>query len=121
MLASVLTLIIIVLSHFDILSFGYITIGLCIASALTLGHMIKIRKTNQSLPQKEKTLKDEIEAIIESRKHVFCPIMKSMCRVDCAAFEMPSVKVISEAPPAHSYISGGICTHAELKHKQEEK
>lgn len=58
---------------------------------------------------------DAINEIIENRKTVFCPIINAMCRTDCEAFEMPSVKVVREEPPAHSYISGGRCTHFLLR------
>ena len=61
--------------------------------------------------QNPKEFENEIKEIIEKRKTVFCPIINSMCRTDCEAFEMPSVKVVREEPPAHSYISGGRCTH----------
>ena len=60
-------------------------------------------------------LENEIKEIIEKRKTVFCPIINAMCRTDCEAFEMPSVKVVSTLPPAHSYISGGRCTHFLLR------
>ena len=58
---------------------------------------------------------NEIKDIIEKRKTVFCPIINAMCRTDCEAFEMPSVKVVREEPPAHSCISGGRCTHFLLR------
>lgn len=84
-------------------------------------HYFIKQKRKKKPPQKEKTLEDEIENIIKNRKHVFCPVIKSMCRTDCTAFETPVVKVVREAPPAHKYISGGVCTHAELKHKSEDR
>lgn len=64
---------------------------------------------------KDNEFENEIKAIIEKRKTVFCPIINAMCRTDCEAFEMPSVKIVRSAPPAHSYISGGICTHFLLR------
>lgn len=87
---------------------------------------------------------NKIKEIIEKRKSVFCPIINSMCRIDCEAFEMPTVEVVrtkakshanqccewlkesptdvglvftglTNDPPAHSYISGGVCTHFLLR------
>ena len=58
-------------------------------------------------------IENKIEEIIENRKTVFCPVIKSMCRTDCESFEMPTVKIVSGA--AHKYISGGICTHFLLR------
>ncbi|MCK4814939.1 hypothetical protein KA005_04140 [bacterium] len=71
--------------------------------------------------QESNEFEDEIKEIIESRKTVFCPIINSMCRTDCEAFEMPEVKVVREAPPAHYYISGGMCTHFLLRKREHTK
>lgn len=68
------------------------------------------------MPEHESNeFENEIKEIIEKRKTVFCPIINAMCRTDCEAFEMPSVKVVCTSPPAHSYISGGRCTHFLLR------
>ena len=64
---------------------------------------------------------DEIKEIIETRKTVFCPVINSMCRTDCESFEIPTVKVVRGAPPAHKYISGGICTHFLLRKRDSVK
>lgn len=73
------------------------------------------------MPEHESNeFENEIKEIIEKRKTVFCPIINAMCRTDCEAFEMPSVKVVRDSPIngeslAHSYISGGICIHFLLR------
>lgn len=128
-LASIITIAVMSIAFFEVLVPANVIYGLlCIAIVLIVVHiaaawvpMLQLPKTNRQLPQKEKTLEDEIENIIKNRKHVFCPVIKSMCRTDCAAFETPVVKVVREAPPAHKYISGGVCTHAGLKHNTEDR
>ena len=72
---------------------------------------------------------DEINEIIEKRKTIFCPIINSMCRIDCEAFEMPSVEVVRDAPvrenlpilPIYYKMTGGVCTHFLLRKRDSVK
>lgn len=67
------------------------------------------------MPEQETNeFENEIKEIIEKRKTVFCPIINSMCRTDCEAFEMPHMAFVIGPPPVHEYVTGGQCAHSFL-------
>ncbi|KCZ73637.1 hypothetical protein ANME2D_00709 [Candidatus Methanoperedens nitroreducens] len=57
----------------------------------------------------EKTLADVIEEAErknKDREHMFCPLSKMMCRVDCACYTKATVHGMQSPKP---YIMGGYC------------